>query len=186
MPTTETNPAIAKALRSLEGAWKQAEPRSFDSVKDGDYLAKLANMYVGVSKNERLQVISVFKIQDGAYKGAEVWRFDGIDNDVSMSWFKGYCEILGVDVPENISDLPDALEEFVANDGSLYNITVKTKDEFQNVLVRGVNEFETRLEPEDETAQEEPAAAPRSSRNSGRAETRASRTTTASAKRSRR
>lgn len=179
----EVSREVAKSLRALSGAWKTAEPRSFTTTPDGDYLAKIIDMRVDLSKKNRLQVVTIFKVQDGLYKGSEVYRFDGIDSDVSMSWCKGYFDTLGIDAPENIEELPDVLADFVANDESVYNITLKTKDEFQNTMVKGVNDFTSDLEPSAEEVEPE-AEATKSTNRHGRAA--ASRTAAKPGKTSRR
>ena len=121
---------IAKSLKALQSAWKQAEAKTGGSnLPDNDYLAKIINMEVGVSKKGRVQVITTLKIADGKFKSQECMKFDGIESDVSMSWFKGYCEVLGIEIPEDIADLPDVLDGFVSeSENVIYHITLKTKD----------------------------------------------------------
>lgn len=131
---------VAKMLSGLEDAWEQSEAQSFKSVPDGPYVAELKAMEVGLSKNDRLQVVSTYKIADGKQKGHEVKRFDGIDSDVSMGWFKGYCEVLELDIPDSIKNLPEALETYAQECNELFNITVKTKDDYQNVYLNGKSE----------------------------------------------
>lgn len=144
---------VAKALRSLEGAWEQSEPKSAGSgVDDGDYTCKLEGMKICLSKNKRLQVVSDFEIVDGKFEGETLMKFDGIDSDVSMSWFKGYCEVLGLEVPEDIGDLPDAIETYLGeNEDVLFNLRVKTKGDYQNMYLQGVidDDGNNELDPDD-------------------------------------
>lgn len=132
---------VNEVLADLESAWSESEPKVFALIPDGDYLAKLVNMELGFSKNQRLQVISEFEIADGKYKGKTLKKFDGLKDEVNMSFFKGYCEVLGVEIPENISNLPDVLANFVDDFNSLVNITVKTKDEYTNIYVKGISDY---------------------------------------------
>lgn len=142
---------IAKALKSLESSWETAEVRTPGSgLPDGDYAGKIVGMDINTSKKGRLQVVTRFKIVDGKNKGAEVMRFDGIDNDTSMSYFKGYCDIIGMDIPSDISDLPETLEEFVdSNKNEIFSVNLKTKDEYQNVYVKGGQVDEDELSGEE-------------------------------------
>jgi len=144
---------VAKLLSGLEDAWESSEAQSFTSIPDGPYTAKLVSMELGVSKNERLQVVSTYKVVDGKQKGREVKRFDGIDNDVSMGWFKGYCEVLELDIPDSIKNLPEALETYIENCEDLFNITVKSKDGYQNTYLNGKSDHsdDSNNEPEEST-----------------------------------
>lgn len=148
---------ISDVLADLESVWSESEPKVFASIPDGDYLGKLISMELGFSKNQRLQVVSEFEIVDGKYKGKTLKKFDGLKDEVNMSFFKGYCEVLGVEIPENISDLPDTLSNFVDDFNSLINITVKTKDEYTNVYVKGISDYVDDSEeiPEEEIPEEE-------------------------------
>jgi hypothetical protein len=149
---------ISQVLKSLKNAWEDAEPMTATSIKDGDYVAKISSMEVSLSKNGRPQVVTTFVIADGKYKGKEKLRFDGIDNDTSMSFFKGFAETIGVDLPEDITDLPEALESFVDSFDALVNISMNNKGEYQNVYVKGLSEYtedEASAEEEEESSSEE-------------------------------
>lgn len=149
------NKDIHKTLKSLASAWENAEPTSTFTVPDADYIAKLVGMEIGFSKSGRIQVVSIFEIADGKMKGKEVKKFDGIESDMGISFFKGYCEVIGLEYPEDIDDLPDAIEAFVDEFDALLNILVKTKDDFQNVTVKGLSEYEVEESEEEEDAKEE-------------------------------
>ena len=130
---------VAKSLKKLSKTWNKAEARTGGSqVKDGEYQAELVSMTIGESKKGRLQVAEKFKITSGKLKGKEITQYHGIDNDNNMSFFKGHCEVLGVEVPEDIEDLPEALESFVEDNGEEFSIRVKTNDGgYQNITVLG-------------------------------------------------
>lgn len=136
------NKDVAKSLKKYEGAWENAEANKPSSTPDGDYAAKIVDMEVGFSKNKRLQVVTTFKIVEGKLKGKEVKKFDGLDSETSISYFKGYCEVLGLDIPDSISDLPDVVAEFIEGFKDIVNITIKTKDEYQNVYIKGLSEHD--------------------------------------------
>ena len=100
---------VALKLRKLSKAWSRSEARVAGSpIKDGDYIGKVVKMEVGESKKGRLQVATRFKIMDGKVKGQETSRFDGIETEENMDWFKGLCEVLGVDIPDDLEELPEA------------------------------------------------------------------------------
>lgn len=149
------NKDIHKTLKSLSTAWENAEPTTAGfNVPDNDYVAKLSEMEIGFSKNGRLQVVSTFEIADGKMKGKEIKKFDGIDSDVGISFFKGYCEVIGLEYPEDIDELPDAIESFVDDCNDLMNLSVKTKDDFQNITVKGLSEYEIEETDEDDAGED--------------------------------
>lgn len=137
------NKELAKELKALQSQWKQAEPRTFSTISDGDYVAKISEMSVETSKSGRIQVVTTFKIADGKMKGKEVKKFDGIASEQNMAFFKGYCEVLGLEISEDLTELPEALDEFVSDFKSLVNIAAITKDEYQNIRVKGLSEYDS-------------------------------------------
>jgi hypothetical protein len=132
---------INKALRNMKDVWEQTEAKEGGGrVPDDDYLADIKVMELSFSSSGRLQVNTTFEIYEGDEKGSTIRRFDGLDNDTSMAYFKGYCAQIGLDAPEDIEELPDALKEFVDSNEDKFDITVKTINDFQNVYVTGVND----------------------------------------------
>lgn len=146
---------IAKALKKYESSWENAEATRSSQIPDNDYIAKLVDMEVTFSKNKKLMVVSTFKIADGKLKGREVKKFDMLETDQNMSYFKGYCEVLGIDIPDSITDLPEALAEFVDGFKELVNITVKTKDEYQNIYIKGVSDHDSDGDDDDDDEDED-------------------------------
>jgi hypothetical protein len=135
------NKEISKKLRALQSEWRSSEPMTFSTIKDGDYVAKIVSMEIAESKNGRMQVVTTFKVADGKMKGKEVKKFDGLASAQNMGFFKGFCQVIGFEIPEDIEDLTEALEEFVSDFDSLVNIKATTRDEFQNIRVTGLSEY---------------------------------------------
>lgn len=149
---------VAKELKNLTKTWKQAQPVSvggFQTVPDGEYVANITEMSVQKSKNGRLQVVTTFTIKGGEQDGSTVKRFDGLDNERSIGFFKGFAEVIGLDLPNDVTLLPSVLETFVGECEDSFEINVKTKNEFQNVYVNGVAETEGAEEEEEEGEEEE-------------------------------
>lgn len=142
--------AVNAKLSQLSKMWKSAQSiqPSFSNVPEGDYVAQLVEMKLGEAKKSgRLQVISTYNIMDGEFEGKSVKRFDGLDNETSVGYFKGLCEVIGLDLPEDLSVLQEAMDEFVEQNNDLFNITIKmtedkqTKQKYSNVYVNGISEF---------------------------------------------
>lgn len=151
--------AVSNKLSSLSNMWKktQAVQPSFSNVPEGDYVGDLKEMKLEESKKTaRLQVVTTIEIVDGDYVGKTVKRFDGLDKEQSIGYFKGMCEVFGFDIPEDIELLQEALNEFIANNTDLFNITIKQNDKYSNVYINGVSEFTKGEEGEaEEEGQEE-------------------------------
>ncbi len=130
---------VSKDLRKISKMWADTEPRTFGSgVPDDQYNAELVSMEVGKSKKLRLQVASKYRIVEGKYKGSEVTRFDGIENENNVAFFKGYCEVIGCEITEDAEELRDILEDFVDKNEDTFKIVLVTKNGFQNIQVNGV------------------------------------------------
>lgn len=152
----------AAKLSQLSKMWKGAVPTQggFSVIPDGNYTAQLKEMKLGESKAKRVQVVSTYEIVDGEFEGKTVKRFDGLDNETSMGFFKGLCEVIGLEVPEDIGFLQDAMDEFVGGNNDLFDITVKTTKskegkEYSNLFVNGVSELTLTAEGEEEVTEEE-------------------------------
>lgn len=149
---------IAKSLKKLSKTWSKAEARTGGSqVKDGEYTAELVSMTIGTSKNGRLQVAEKYKITSGGkMKGKEITTYQGIESEQNIAYFKGHCEVLGVEIPDDMEDLPDALESFVDDNAEEFSIRVKTNDGgYQNVTVVGTADGESSEESEESEEEEE-------------------------------
>ena len=148
---------IAKSLKKLSKSWSKTEARTGGSqVKDGEYTAELVSMTVGTSKNGRLQVAEKFKISSGKLKGKEITMYHGLENENNIAFFKGHCEVIGVDLPDDMEDLPDALESFVDDNAEEFSIRVKTNDGgYQNITVVGTADSESSEDEEEEESEEE-------------------------------
>ena len=155
-------------LSELSKLWKKAVPaEAFPQIPDGDYVGDLKEMKLEESKkSNRLQVVSTFEIADGDNAGKTTKKFDGVSDLTSMGYFKRYCEIIGLDLPDDLGLWQDSFDEFVANSTDLYNITLKSskgKDDktYNNVYVNGISEYtkgtgeETEEETQEEAVEEE-------------------------------
>lgn len=130
---------IHAELAALDGVWKEtAAAKGGTTVPDGDYVTNVTRMEIGKSKAGRLQVITIFTVVDGNYFGKELFRFDGLNNEQSISFFKAMCETLGLEYPTDMTDLPAAITTFMDTFGGLVNVNMKTKGEYQNLYVKGV------------------------------------------------
>lgn len=143
---------VASALQKMRSAWKDAEAKSgFQQVPDGTYQCRIESASIGRSKQKkRLQVGWDLVIVNGEYANQHLFKYDGIDSPENLEWLKGTLTNLGVEIPDDITELPATLAEL---EGTYCEVTSKTKDEFQNVYINEA--LEGPDEDEDEEASEE-------------------------------
>jgi len=147
-------------LSKLSALWKKVVPiqPSFSNVPDGDYTGDLKEMKLAdAKKSGRLQVEMTFEIADGDYEGKTCKRFDGVEEETGMGYFKNLCEVIGFDIPDDMTVWQEAMDVFVGdpNKVDLYDITIKTNDKYANVYVNGISEYTKVLGGEEVVAEEQ-------------------------------
>ena len=130
-------------LASLSKIWKKVTPiaSSFSVIDDGEYVGDIKEMKLGESKKGRVQVVSEIAIADGPFEGKTIKRFDGVEDEKGMGYFKALCEVIGLDLPEDMELWQETMDEFVGNNQDLFNVTVKKNGEYANVYINGVSEY---------------------------------------------
>lgn len=139
--------SIEKTLKGLQDAWETVEAQEgggFTKFEDNDYVVRLTGAKVGKSKNERTQVIWELVFGDGPYEDKTILKFDGLEDKTNLGWVKGIMSIIGMDIPKELSQLPAAFEEFFDEHkkGIPINISLVTKNEFQNIFINSLVEDE--------------------------------------------
>lgn len=144
---------IHAKLKAAQKSWSSSEEKRPESqLEDGDYIAKPAEMRIDVAKSGRLQCVTKWQVTEGSSKGGSIRRYDGLDDEVGMSYFKGYAAILGLEVPDAMSDLPEAVEDFVENNADTYKMSVRTQKDgdFKNVYINGLADGGEGLDQEED------------------------------------
>jgi len=139
------NPKLSK----LSASWKKVAPIAggFDRIPDGEYIGDLKEMKLGESKKGRAQVTVDWEVADGEFAGKTQKQFYGLSDDkgvadeTGMGHFKNFCEVIGLDLPEDLNLWQEAMDEFVANNLSLFDIVAKANGDYTNVYVNGVSEY---------------------------------------------
>jgi hypothetical protein len=139
------NPKLSK----LSASWKKVAPiaAGFDNIPDGEYIGDLKEMKLGESKKGRIQVVVEWEVADGEFAGKTQKQFYGLSDDkgasdeTGMGYFKNVCEVIGLDLPEDLNLWQETMDEFVANNLSLFDITAKANGQYVNVYVNGVSEY---------------------------------------------
>ena len=134
---------IKKKLEKLQGDWEESEAAEGGRkrFKDGDFTVKLKAMEVGESKSSgRTQLVTTFEvIEPEKHEGEEIRMFNGID-DKGMPYLKLLCNQFGIEMPDDLVDLPDTVSEFAEGFEGTIELALVTKDGYQNTYVNEVND----------------------------------------------
>lgn len=153
---------VAKELKKMSKLWAKTEAKQaagFAKLPDAEYVCRLVEMTVGRSKKGRLQVASKFKVvKPKDAKGKETMTFHGIENENNIAYFKGYAEVLGLELPDDVEDLTDAVASFMEEFDDNVTVRLKTKGDYQNLSIVAVGDTKIDKdedEEEDNTDEEE-------------------------------
>jgi len=153
-----------KALSALGAQWKKVEATtgSFSNIPDGDYVGDLKEIKLAQSKKGRWQAEFTWEVADGEQSGRTQKQFYGVSDNagkpdaVGMGYFKGTCEVIGLDLSEDANVWQDEFNAFLSeNSNALYEITVKANGNYANVYVNSVSEYTKGGEEGAEEATEE-------------------------------
>jgi len=140
---------VSNVLSNLSKTWKSVEPiaASFSNIPDGDYIGDLKELKLGTAKKGRTQIEATWEIADGELAGKTQKQFYGLSDNVGkadatgMGYWKNVCEVIGLDLPEDLNLWQEALDEFVGNSTALYDINAKANGAYTNVYVNSVSEY---------------------------------------------
>lgn len=135
--------AVSNKLAQLSGMWKKVQPiaSGMNTIADGEYVASLKEIKIGESKKGRLQAVSTYEIADGEYTGKTTKKFDGLEDEANLGHFKHYISVLGFDLGSKATLWQEELDAQIAEDQTLWNITIKTNGEYQNMYNNGPSEL---------------------------------------------
>jgi len=140
---------VNNVLSNLSKTWKSVTPiaASFSNLPDGDYIGDLKEMKLGTAKKGRTQVSVSWEVADGELAGKPQMQFYGLSDDngnadaKGMGYFKNVCEVIGLDLPEDLNLWQEAMDEFVGNSTALYDITAKANGAYTNVYINGISDY---------------------------------------------
>lgn len=158
--------SVNQKLSKLSASWKKAAPiaAGFENLSDGDYIGDLKELKLAEAKKGRVQVEVTWEVADGELTGKTQKQFYGLSDNVGvadetgMGYWKNVCEIIGLDLPEDLNLWQETFDEFVGSNLSLFDITAKANGQYCNVYVNGVSEYTKGAEGEEaaeEVAEEE-------------------------------
>ena len=120
---------VMKQLSALNEIWVDVDPVTFEDVPDGKYQIVFKGININEAKSSgRLQVTFPLKIVSGTFTNRMMFKHDGIDTEESLGYFKGGLARLGIECPEDMTELPAILEELNGTFASVTSRTKKGKD----------------------------------------------------------
>ena len=136
---------VSKELKGLSKTWQKTEAKQGgggNKLEDGEYVFKILSMEVGKSKKGRLQVAIKYKIRKPKEsKGKETMTFHGLENENNIAYFKGLAEVIGLELPDDMEDLPEALEAFVEENEDDLTVKMTTSAKgYQNMTILAVGD----------------------------------------------
>jgi hypothetical protein len=153
----------ANKLSRLSAMWEKVVPivPSFSNIPDGEYVGDIKEIKLGDSKAGRLQTVTTVEVVDGDFVGKTVKRFDGVEEETGMGYFKNLCEVIGLDLPNDMRLWQETMDAFVGdpNRVDLYDFTAKTTtgkegQSYSNVYINGISEYTKGVEGEEQQAEE--------------------------------
>jgi len=145
--------SVASKLRALKSTWKKATPRTGGGLPDGEYEGVIRSAVVGLSKSEtqRLQCVWTMEVTaPEGFEGRKQTKIAGLATEDNLCWFQGDLAVLGVDPPDDVDDIADAVGQ---TEGLPIAFRVRTKQEFTNVDFIGLLEDEA-VESDDDGSSE--------------------------------
>lgn len=122
---------VENDLADIAQEWGDTDAsEGFGEIPEGKYQCRITDAKVERAQNSgRLQVCFDLQIASGPHANRKMWKRDGIDNEQSIGYFKGGLAKLGVEAPDDPTDLPHVLSELI---GTFCQVTVKIKGDYHN------------------------------------------------------
>ena len=132
--------SVAAKLKALQKKWKSATPKTGGGLSDGDYEGVIKSGVIKSCKDGELQCVWEIEVTaPEGFEGRKQNKFVYLGGENSLEWFKGDLMALGIDPPDDMDDVPDAVGQ---SEGLAVAFRVRTKQENTNVYFIGLLEGE--------------------------------------------
>lgn len=150
-------------LKALNKSWKEAakrEPAGFSDLEPAVYLMGIQGELGEFGPQKKLAIRWSYIVQEGEAAGAVQSDFDNMETEENLFWIQSKLAKLGYELPEDITDLPEILEE-ISNEIPVARCKVVEKDGFTHVYVNKVVEESGGQTREDILGEEKPSEKPK-------------------------
>jgi len=147
---------LARAFKKWDSVKEDVKSGGFEEFDDGRYRARLIKSEIGVSGNDRLQVLMHWKFLTGEYKGKVKIAYQGIETEENLTYFGRDLQRFGYETDdiEGPDDIKGILKE-LNKEKPKAKISLKTKGDFQNVNILAVDGQDDDEAADDEDGDEE-------------------------------
>jgi hypothetical protein len=155
--------ALAGANKKLGAAKEKAETGGFEEFDDGSYIMRCMGGELGQSNSsDRFQATMHWKFVEGDYAKKSYRSFQGLETEDGISFFLRDLSRLGYDVSgiENLNEVLPILKE-LKEEKPVCRVKLKTKGEYQNLIIVKLLEDEDVEDEDDDDDGEEEEAAPK-------------------------
>ena len=130
--------SITQKLKALQKKWEAATPATGGSLPDGDYEGVIKTAVVKECKDGTPQCVWELEVTaPNDFVGRKQTKFDYLGGDRSFDFLQGSLMCLGIDPPDEVIDIPNALGQA---EGLPVAFRVRTKQENTNIYFIGVLE----------------------------------------------
>lgn len=147
---------ITTKLNKLNKSWKDAskrEPSQFEDLEPGVYLMSMTGATCDTfGVNQKLCIKWDYTVQEGESVGSIQSDFDQLETEDNLFWVQSKLNQLGYDLPDEIKELPEVLED-IEKSKPILRCKVVEKGGYTHVYINKVVEGEgglTRAELLDE------------------------------------
>ena len=147
---------FSKRLKEMNERYETAK-ESTQGVPEGKYTLQIQSCEIKESGSEKLYVLIEYLVMDGDYEGEVIRSTQFFENDVGLRILCQWIEQLGFELPDDIADLEDIIEQ-IADAAPMINATVKPNDDYApNVYIDELLEEEDAETGDDAEGEEEQA-----------------------------
>jgi len=146
--------SIKQKLKKMKKSWSETEANEggFSPIPDGQHIVRLDKVFMDLDKNEELQIVFDMTLMTGETSGKTNKKWSRMATEENIAWAKGDLVKLDLELPDDLTDLPELLDSL---EGVFVSCTFKTKDEFQNIYFNEVvDEDDVDLEEEEDEEEE--------------------------------
>jgi hypothetical protein len=126
----------AAERKALKKMWSGASEKGASQIDapDGVYQWKISKPKFGTTAGGKPQVTATYTVVGGEEDciGKKGTMRDNLESQQNMSFFKQKLQRLGIAIPDDFGEIEEALEEM---DGKIFEGTLKTNQQFQNLYV---------------------------------------------------
>jgi len=131
---------VAAELAALQGMYDTTD--AYEGVVDNNYIAKIDEIKIQKAGSGNINAMTKYVIVDeGKFFEKPIAGFHTLNNAEGLAYFKGFAAAIGLQLPKNFEDLQAACNDFIAENKTLFKITVKTgKTGYKGVYLNGPHE----------------------------------------------